>query len=131
MDPTTCQTSNDSVYQSWGVCFNKDVLINHVLPHAFRDGNPSLYFINAKRFMQMTFPDHFLGLNYTEQDGLLRRIRDKLQMPIGYPDYPRCYHAGIWSYHRQGEKVSSWSYQRKRDFIMATCFDAERMKPYD
>jgi hypothetical protein len=131
LDPFTCQTSNDSAYQSWGVCFNKGILLKYVLPHAFINGTPSLYFHNSRRYMQTNFPTHFLGTNYTEQDGLIRRIRDNSQIHIGYPDYPRCYHAGIWSYHRLGEKVNGWTFQKKVDFITETCFNHDKMQKYN
>lgn len=131
LDPSTCQTADDSVYQSWGVCFNKSILVDHVLPHAFVNGTPSLYFHNSRKYMQTYFPTHFLGVNFTEQDGLIRRIRDNSRLHIGYPDYPRCYHAGIWSYHRMGEKVNGWSFTQKVDFIRNTCFNHDKMQKYN
>lgn len=131
LDPFTCQTADDSCYQSWGVCFNKEILLKYVLPYCFEGGQPSLYFHNSRRFMQENFPQHFLGTNYTEQDGLIRRIRDASRLHIGYPDYPRCYHAGIWSYHRIGEKVHGWSFDKKVQFIKNTCFDADKMQKYN
>lgn len=131
LDPFTYQTATDSVYQSLGVCFHKDVLLNHVLPHAFNGNSMTMYFTNSRRYMQNNFPKHFLGTNFTEQDGLLRRICDTLKMPIAYPDYPRCYHAGIWSYHRFGENVQSWNYEKRLQFIRSTCFDADKMQKYN
>jgi len=123
---TTYQTSKDSVYQSWGVCFRKEVLQKYVLPHA----NPQFY-SNPSKYCMLHFPNHFLKGSFTEQDGLIRRCCDTSPLRIGYPDYPRCYHAGIWSYHRIGEKTFNWTYTRKVQFILDTCFDAQKMAKYN
>ncbi len=131
LNPATCQMSTDSVYQSWGVCFNKFVLQKHILPNAFTETGLTLYFTSPARYMQLNFPKHFLGTQFTEQDGLIRRCCDASQLGVGYPDYPRCYHAGIWSYHRLGEKVQGWTYERRLAFIRDTCFDAVAMDKYN
>lgn len=126
MVATTCQTSPDSIYQSWGVCFRKSVLKELVLIHANEN-----YYKRHTQYMMSAFPTHWLKTTFTEQDGLIRRIADLSGRSIGYPDYPRCYHAGIWSYHRDGEKVSAWSFEKRLNFIQDVCFDAEKMKKYD
>ena len=77
------------------------------------------------------FANHFLNTIYSEQDGLIRRIIDYSKLAIAYPDYPRCYHAGIWSYHRNGENMQNKSLSEKIEFILSTCFDAERMEKYN
>lgn len=126
MNKTTYQTSNDSIYQSWGVCFRKEVLQKYILPHA----TPQFY-SSPNKYCQQHFPKHFLKGSFTEQDGLIRRCCDTSGLKVGYPDYPRCYHAGIWSYHRLGEKTYNWTYTRKLQFILDTCFDAKKMEKYN
>ncbi len=122
----TCQMSKNSIYQSWGVCFRKDVVKNLIAPHACE-----YYYKKPVQYMMSKFHQHWLKGTFTEQDGLIRRIADTCKLGIGYPDYPRCYHAGIWSYHRAGEKAFTWSYEKKLQFIKDTCFDASKMKKYD
>jgi hypothetical protein len=117
--------TKESVYQSLGVCFRKKIIQEHVSPHV----NDS-YFINPRVYLKKTFDSH-LNNDYCEQDGLIRRIHDESGLEIGFPSYPRAYHAGIWGYHRQGEKVRSWTHEQKVKFIMDTCFSQSKMQKYN
>ena len=115
-----------SVYQSLGVCFRKDVLKNMVLPHA----NPNYYRLSEK-YLYKEFKNHFLKDNFSEQDGLIRRVHDTSGLAIGYPNYPRAFHAGIWGYHRRGENINKWSHEQKVEFIYETCFSNSKMQKYN
>ena len=122
MNPTTCQASTDSIYQSLGVCFHKDILNMYVREHV-----NAQYYVNPSHYVRQHFSGHFLAGNFTEQDGLIRRIADTSGLSIGYPDYPRCYHAGIWSYHRMGVNVRAWGFEKRLQYIIDNCFDADKM----
>lgn len=126
MNKTTCNTAVGSLYQSLGVCFNKDVLNKYILPHA----NANFY-TSPAAYLKRAFPNHWLNTSFTEQDGLIRRCLDTSKLAVGYPDYPRCYHAGVWSYHRFDVKVHGWTYERKIAYILDVCHSQEKMKQFD
>lgn len=126
MNYDTYNKDIESLYQSWGVCFHKSKVIDYILPHANEQ-----YYLTAESYIKKNFPNHFLNVVYSEQDGLIRRIIDTSGLAIAYPDYPRCFHAGIWSYHRNGENVSNKTLIEKIDIILNTCFDNEKMQKYN
>jgi hypothetical protein len=68
---------------------------------------------------------------YCEQDGLIRRIHDQSGLEIGFPHYPRAFHAGIWGYHRKGENTRGWTHEMKVQFILDTCFSQHKMQKYN
>jgi len=126
LHPSTIGLTTESVYQSWGVCWNKEILQKYVLPHA--NGR---YYREGGRYLAKRFPWHFLGRSYGEQDGLIRRVHDDSGKSIAFFDYPRAFHAGIWGYHRQGERVKGWDLEKKISFIKSTCFSHEKMQKYN
>jgi hypothetical protein len=126
LNVSTCQTDISSIYQSWGVCFHKDIINMYIREHANLQ-----YYTSPSKYMLKNFPNHFLKSTFTEQDGLLRRIADTSGLAIGYPDYPRCYHAGIWSYHRQGENVRAWGFEKRLKYIIDNCFDMNKMMKHN
>ncbi len=115
-----------SVYQSLGVCFRKVVLKQLVLPHANTN-----YYRHSGKYLGNMFPEHFLKDTFSEQDGLIRRVHDTSGLAIGYPNYPRAYHAGIWGYHRRGENTKGWTHEQKVQFIYDTCFSHVKMQKYN
>jgi len=84
-------------YCSLGVCFDKQVLTQLLAPHV-----TLAYFSRPKRYVRRQFPDSRVGLGFTEQDGLLRRIQEHSRRPIAFPCVARAYHAGFYGYHRPG-----------------------------
>ena len=86
-------------YQSWGVCFHKDILKNMILPLAVNS-----YYHNPNAYCIKNFPHSKFGSRWTEQDGLIRRIKEKSDMKVYFPGCPRAYHAGFYSYHRNTNK---------------------------
>lgn len=105
-------------YQSLGVCFNKDVLEKYVFPHSYKR-----YYRNNEKYCLEAFPQSKLGMKWCEQAGLIRRIQEKISMPIAYPHTPRAYHAGFYGKNRNGR---SFSVQKLREI----CFDHTLMKQY-
>lgn len=101
---TEFDTSNDvsayyygvkSDYQSLGVCWNKQVLIDEVLPFATRK-----YYNSPVTYCKYYFPESVIGHYFVEQDGLIRRIKEK-NSGIGiFTHVPRAYHGGFYSYNR-------------------------------
>lgn len=126
LDIFTSQTNTESVYQSLGVCFKADVIRNYIVPHI-----QPLYFTNPSRYCQENFKKHFLKGTFTEQDGLIRRIADTSKKCIAYPDYPRCYHAGIYGYHRIEKKFLSMNFEQRIQAIIDICFDEKKMMQYN
>ncbi len=84
-------------YQSLGVCFQKEILIDYVLPHA----NDS-YYSNNQKYCPENYPASQLGNQWCEQAGLIRRIQEYNRFPIVYPFLPRAYHAGFYGKNRRG-----------------------------
>ena len=86
-------------YCSLGVCFDKTVLQLMVDPHAC-----SPYFINMPDYCARHFPGTPFGYNFSEQDGLIRRIQWSLANhgthPIAWPWKARAYHAGLYGKNR-------------------------------
>jgi hypothetical protein len=122
----TYKVTSQPVYQSLGVCFNKEVVKQLIAPHA----QSAQYYKNPRPYCLTHFKSS-IGADFVEQDGLIRRIHERTKMPIAYPDYPRAYHAGLYGYHRLIEDVRMRSLDKRISWIMDTCFDARKMKPYD
>jgi hypothetical protein len=112
-------------YQGLGVIFKKDFIISKIRPHC-----NYAYFTNIIGYVRKTFPNSKLNNNFAEQDGLIRRIIEKNNYNIAYSYIPRCYHAGLWGYHRFNDNKHK-TYKDKVEFIKNTCFDAVKMKQYD
>lgn len=83
-------------YCSWGVCWDRNVLLNVLNTHAVAE-----YYENPQGYSRR-FKDHPLGTRYMEQDGLLRRAQWMYGMnaPIAYPWSGHAYHAGVYGYNR-------------------------------
>lgn len=101
-------------YQSWGVCWNKDVLEDFILPHA-----NTTYYNNPMVYLQRVFNQDWIGRHFCEQDGLIRRVRyTKPDMPVIFPHNARCFHAGFYSYHRNTRNRLLGSLEEKKRRIM-------------
>jgi len=126
MNLETYQTSDKSIYQSLGVSFKANIIRDYILPHI-----NTMYFISPSKYIKQYFAKHWLSSTYSEQDGLIRRIADLSKLGIAFPDYPRCYHAGIYGYHRVMPKIHKKTLQEKLSFIIETCFDVEKMEQFN
>ncbi len=80
-----------------GVCFDKSVVQRLIAPHV-----NMAYFRRPKAYLRRHFPDSAVGLGFVEQDGLLRRIQERCDIPIAYPCMPRGFDAGYYGYNRPG-----------------------------
>jgi len=82
---------------SYGVCFDRSVLRQELLPHINLN-----YLKRPKRYVARHFPRSRVGLGFVEQDGLIRRIQELSSRPIAYPCVPRAFDAGFYGYNRPG-----------------------------
>jgi hypothetical protein len=85
-----------SDYQSWGVCWTKKVLIEFVINHF----NRNYLFSPVSYCKSIAIKESVVGSGYVEQDGLIRRIKERCGLDSIFPHVPRCYHAGVYSYNR-------------------------------
>ena len=112
---------NRGDYCSYGVCFDRRVLLKQVAPHV----NLS-YMRNPKRYLRSRFPASQVSLGFVEQDGLLRRIQEQLDQSIAYPCLPRAFDAGFYGYNRPGGVEGSLASRVQQ--LDAIIYDRERMR---
>lgn len=110
--------TSHATYQSLGVCFKKNVIIEHILPHAHKH-----YYGDNRGYCFKHFPKSRLGKNWCEQAGLIRRIQETKSMAIAYPFTPRSYHAGFYGKNRKGRSFTAQK-------LKLICFDAKLMKQH-
>lgn len=84
-------------YCSWGVCFERSVLIDLVARHVSHD-----YLARPKAYLRRHFSASRVSLGFVEQASLLRRIQERCGRPIVYPAVPRAFHAGFYGRNRPG-----------------------------
>jgi hypothetical protein len=118
--------SNRPDYQSWASCFRKDKILEYIMPHFTKE-----YFTDPVKYCDKYFHDSFIGLKWTEQDGLIRRIVEKTDLKIAYPHVPRAYHAGLYGYNRDQGKYAGMSFDQKLKFISGIVFNKEEMQKRD
>lgn len=92
-------------YGSIGTCFRKEVILEHIAPRATH-----AYFKSPVSYVSRNFQGSSLQRSMAEQDGLIRRIQERLKhMPTAHPHTmeldgllygPRCYHAGFYGKNR-------------------------------
>ena len=112
-------------YCSLGVCFHRDVLIDHVERHA----QPG-YYVQPHTYCRRHFPMAPFNPTHTEQDGLLRRIQWNLGMvrPIAYPYAAKAYHAGYYGANRADPP--SGTLEQRIAHITAVCYNDEAMRTF-
>jgi hypothetical protein len=108
-------------YCSTGGCFDRGVLHSLIAPHVCM-----AYMKHPKRYIRREFPHSRIGLGFVEQDGLIRRIQEGSELPIGWPCVPRAFHAGFYGYNRSGGLAGSLE-QRIRQ-LSETIYDADLMR---
>jgi len=113
-------------YQSWGVCWNKDVLEALILPHANDE-----YYFNPVGYLIKVFNQNWIGQHFAEQDGLIRRVRYcAKELPVIFPHVPRCFHAGFYSYHRNKSKRFKNSLEKKIKMVKEVISSEENYKKF-
>lgn len=108
-------------YCSLGVCFQKEVILQHILPHM-----TDSYFKDPVGYVTVHFPDSSIGRHFAEQDGLIRRIQMYSGLPTCYPFIPRAYHSGYYGYNRK--RGISGTLAQKIDRIGKVIFSPEAMR---
>lgn len=112
-------------YCSLGVCFRAAVLQAIVDPHAC-----TLYFNNMTDYCARHFPTTPFGYNFSEQDGLIRRIQWNLAKlyPIAFPWKPRAYHAGLYGKNRGNGPAGSFASRLK--YVTDVIYSDEAMRTF-
>lgn len=114
---------NTNVHQGIGNCFKADMLLNY-LGADFCDD----YFNNPKTYVEQYYPNSALNSNFSEQDGLIRRIIEKNGLRIAFTHVPRCFHAGFYGYNRDPRiNYKRLTFEQKKDLIMEFAFHPERL----
>jgi hypothetical protein len=111
-DLSKSYTGANTDYQSLGVCFSKQVLKTYILPNANFN-----YYRNPVAYCDRNFPGSSIGKYFCEQDGLIRRIKERLDLITIFPDVPRAYHAGFYSYNRNFKTTFTGSLALKIDRV--------------
>jgi len=115
---------NDNDYRGIGVCFSTDKIKRFLQPH-----HDMRYYRNIKGYCLRYFPDSVLKGQWTEQDGLQRRIIEKNKLKVAFSSVPRCFHAGFYGYHRSVKVAYDvLSHEDKVKFIYDHVFDLEKVK---
>lgn len=115
---------NDNDYRGIGVCFSTAKLNEYLKPH-----HDMRYYRNIKGYCLKYFPDSILKGQWTEQDGLQRRIIEKNKLKVAFSSVPRCFHAGFYGYHRSVKVAYDiLSHEDKVKFIYDHVFDLEKVK---
>lgn len=107
-------------YQSLGVCFNK-ASIEEIFSIVTDE-----FYSNPTGFIRKTFPKSSIGMHFTEQDGLIRRLIKEKNYTVVYPELPRAFHAGFYGKSR-GEKPTG-TLEQKISQVKLTAFDPSKMK---
>lgn len=113
-------------YQSLGVCFDKQIIIDHILPHA-----NSRYYGNLFGYCARYFPVSKIGKIYVEQAGLIRRVQEKLpRLKIVYPFVPRAFHGGFMGKNRihPNVKFSGLSLNERVKAVRRIAFDLTELR---
>jgi hypothetical protein len=115
---------NDNDYRGIGVCFSTAKILEYLKPH-----HDMRYYRNIKGYCTRFFPDSELKGQWTEQDGLQRRIIEKNKLMVAFSSVPRCFHAGFYGYHRSVKVAYDvLSHEDKVKFIYDHVFDLEKVK---
>lgn len=123
-DVTAYYTKHNNEYQSLGVTWSK-LMLQRVLEFIKDD-----YFRDPYTYCYRNFPDATIGSSYVEQDGLIRRIREKyfLDLPVAFPHVPRGYHAGFQGKNRRGKYLLDDDLNLRIQQIQKICFSDENMR---
>lgn len=109
-------------YQSLGICFPVNRL------RYFLTFFTPEYFNNPVKYVLHHFPQSKIGAMFCEQDGVFHRIVEKEQLPIAFPWYPRCYHAGVYGKGR-GKRMPG-TLNEKVAHLRNVIFNPGAMKNY-
>lgn len=91
-DPTLCVIQE--WFCAWGACFSREKMEPIV-----RHFNADLY-SNPLAYQQKELPEQFKTHNVLAWDGLLTNIMRRDHLKSVCPLMARCFHAGVWGFHR-------------------------------
>lgn len=117
--------TSDFDYQSWGVCWKREVIRKWIALHA----NAEFYRSN-QAYIVNQFPHSRWGSRWTEQAGLIRRIQEDNKMPIAFPYVGRAFHGGFYGKNRIGKHNMTMRHNSMVEFLRRTVFDAKEMAKY-
>jgi len=110
-------------FQSLGICWDRAALRDYIVPHATKD-----FYRNPRGYIIQNFADSSMGGNFCEQDGLIRRVREKkCNLPVIFPDVPRAFHAGYYGYNRPSTKIPRGNLHYKTEHLRTIIFSKEKM----
>jgi len=111
------------VYQSIGVCFCRDVILQDIRNHY----NQS-YIDFPSQYLARQFPYSKIGTSFIEQDGLIHRISEQGDKAVIFPMHPRCFHAGLYGKNRG--RYQSGTLQERIDFVKSVVYSEEELRKH-
>lgn len=111
-----------SDYQSLGVCWQSSVLKRHILLHA-----NEYYYSNPVGYCER-FTDSVIGKFFAEQDGLIRRIKERSNLPVLFASVPRAFHGGFIGYNRNRGKSIKGTLEQRIAFVRNVMESPELMR---
>lgn len=111
-------------YQGIGSVFNHNVFLETVAPHIVPE-----YILRTRQYCKSKFPNSSLGSEFSEQDGLIRRIIEANRLPVAFSCVPRCFHAGFYGYHRFfAQHIKSMPVDKQIEHIKGIAFNVEQLR---
>lgn len=108
-------------YQGIGSTFKGEMIKKYITPHYCNE-----YFQRPSSYVQIWF-ESALSNEFCEQDGLIRRIIEKDNLPVAFAHVPRCFHAGFYGYHRNPHMRIPNNAEQKKKLIMEYSFSPEKL----
>lgn len=115
---------SENDYQSLGVSFPRQIIQDLIIPH-----HTNAYYSNPGKYCAEKFPNSPIGSFYTEQDGLIRRIKgnNKSRMVV-FANVPRAFHAGYYGKNRNTRIRREVELFDKIEQVKRIAFDVEEVK---
>jgi hypothetical protein len=82
------------------------------------------YYRSPVLYCEKHFKNSFIGKYFCEQDGLIRRVKEKLNLVTVFPAVPRAYHAGFYSYNRNFKGVFKGSLSTRINMVETVLNDS-------
>jgi hypothetical protein len=111
-------------YCGIGTSFRSYVIKEFISPHI-----NSYYYSDCIGYIKAAFPDNFLSTEFSEQDGLIRRIQSVSGLPTAYPFIPKSYHAGFYGKGRKQRTYVS-DFKKRIEFIGSIIFSRAEMRKF-
>lgn len=115
---------NTNDHQYYGNVFKGAMIKKYLADHLTDE-----YLNDTTGYCLKHFPKTALNPNFSELDGLTRRIIEKEHLQVAFPDIPRCFHAGFTGAHRK--IITDYyllTFDEKVTFVKEYIFDIEKLK---